>query len=524
MYYKKIVAIYCRLSEEDRNKEFSEDESRSIQNQKNMLIEYAEQHEWEIYDIYCDDDYTGISSQRPDFQRLLKDAEKGNFGIILCKSQARFSRDMEVIEKYLHRMFPLWGIRFVSLTDNADTEVKGNKKSRQINALVNEWYLEDLSNNVRAGLTAMRKKGMHIGGIAPYGYLTDPLDSHHLVVDQEVAWVVRKVFELYVDGYGIRRICTYLNERNIPSPSQYKIMKGINWGSRSRRGTSAHLWKYQTVRLMLHNEMYIGNMVQGKHENISYKVQKTRLKKEDEWIVVKNTHEAIISQELWNRVQGIPKGRVIDSGKRNTFAGKVRCMYCGYAARLNKSRSERYYLCSSRTIKKDACEGCCISEKDLVDIVKQEMENIFDQYFDIDEVRKKIVYKNDRVDFLRKDKERHLRKLAEEKEKLSKAKVELYIDKSTGKITFEDYAQIKEELESRIVTLDINIKKDQEEIMFYSDKITAIAKTEQILTEFFPVRNIKLNYNLVDILIESISVGKREKRTEKPPVEIKWKF
>ena len=148
----KKAALYCRLSEEDRNKSRKEEDSQSIQNQKSMLLQYAFAQGWEIYDVYSDDDYAGADRRRPAFNRLLRDAREHRFDIILCKTQSRFTREVELVEKYIHGLFPLWGIRFVSIVDNADTAIRGNKKARQINALVNEWYLEDMSENIRSVL------------------------------------------------------------------------------------------------------------------------------------------------------------------------------------------------------------------------------------------------------------------------------------------------------------------------------------------------------------------------------------
>lgn len=146
---KMKVAIYCRLSEEDKNKLQITDDSESIRNQKTILLNYMMEKGWELYDIYSDDDYTGADRNRPEFNRLLRDAENRKFDIVLCKTQSRFTRELELVEKYLHGLFPLWGIRFVSIVDNADTDNKGNKKARQINGLINEWYLEDLSENIK---------------------------------------------------------------------------------------------------------------------------------------------------------------------------------------------------------------------------------------------------------------------------------------------------------------------------------------------------------------------------------------
>ena len=165
------AAIYCRLSEEDHSKKHKTEDSGSIRNQKAMLLEYSIRQGWEVYDIYSDDNYTGSDRNRPEFTRLLNDAKAHRFDIILCKSQSRFTRELELVEKYINGLFPLWRIRFVSLVDNADTANRGNKKSRQINGLVNEWYLEDMSENIRSVLTNRRKNGSRChraGNIHPF--------------------------------------------------------------------------------------------------------------------------------------------------------------------------------------------------------------------------------------------------------------------------------------------------------------------------------------------------------------------
>ena len=263
------VAIYCRLSEEDRNKENEEDDSRSIQNQKLMLTEYAIRQGWEIQGVYSDDDYTGADRNRPNFNKILKLAEERKIDIILCKSQSRFTRELELVEKYINGLFIEWGIRFVGLVDNADTDVKGNKKSRQINGLVNEWYLEDLSENIKSILKSKRQKGLYTGGLPLYGYKKDPNQKGHLIIDPVAADVVKDIFSLYNQGMGKTAIARELNNRGIPNPTQYKVKNGIAYKTlKNKLGT---LWKYFSIDDILHNEMYIGNMVQGKYGSISYK-------------------------------------------------------------------------------------------------------------------------------------------------------------------------------------------------------------------------------------------------------------
>ena len=265
------VAIYCRLSEEDRNKECETDDSGSIQNQKAMLLGYANEQGWELYDIYSDDDYTGSDRRRPEFNRLIDDARNRRFDIVLCKTQSRFTRELELVEKYIHGLFPIWGIRFVSIVDNADTANKGNKKSRQINGLVNEWYLEDMSDNIRSVLTSRRQNGFHIGAFALYGYKKDPCQKGHLIIDEEAAAVVREVFTLFAQGYGKTAIARMLNDRGIPNPTEYKRLHGLRY--RQPKMKNSALWKYFAISDMLTNEIYIGNMVQGRYGSVSYKTK-----------------------------------------------------------------------------------------------------------------------------------------------------------------------------------------------------------------------------------------------------------
>ena len=225
------AAIYCRLSKEDEDleKENRGKESESIQNQKSMLIDYALEKGYEIYHIYSDEDYSGIDRNRPDFNRMIEAASQKKFDIILAKTQSRFTRDMELVEKYLHGKFIEWGIRFIAVVDHVDTADEYNKKSRQINGLVNEWYLEDLSNNVRSVLTHKRREGKYIGTFALYGYKKDPKDKNHLIIDSEAAEIVKYIFALYLAGNGASRIARLLNEENISSPTRYKREHGINY-------------------------------------------------------------------------------------------------------------------------------------------------------------------------------------------------------------------------------------------------------------------------------------------------------
>ncbi|MBE6587887.1 MAG: hypothetical protein E7647_05680 [Ruminococcaceae bacterium] len=294
------AAIYVRLSEEDRNKKDPLDDSRSIANQKELLRNYARERDWEIYDIYCDDDYTGADRNRPQFRRLIDDAKQGSFDIILCKTLSRFTREIELVEKYIHGLFPLWGVRFISVADNQDSADRKSKKARQISGLINEWYLEDMSDSIKSVLTDKRKAGKHIGSFALYGYKKDPDSPGHLIPDPVAKETVKAIFSLYSEGISMTSIASRLNRMGIPSPREYKRQKGEKYKNSSRE---SNVWRYPAIASILKNEMYIGNMVQGKFASESYKTKKNRPLPRECWFVVKNTHDPIIDNEIWNKVQ-----------------------------------------------------------------------------------------------------------------------------------------------------------------------------------------------------------------------------
>lgn len=366
------AAIYCRLSEEDREKLHKTDDSASIHNQKIMLMQYASRHNWTVCDVYSDENYSGADRNRPGFNRLIADAGAGKFDIVLCKTQSRFTREMELVEKYLHGLFPKLGIRFVSIVDHADTEDKGNKKSRQINGLVNEWYLEDLSDNIKSILTSRRQNGLHIGSFAPYGYQKDPERKGHLEIDTEAAAVVQEIFTLFSQGYGKQGIARILNERGVPNPTEYKRLHGM---IRNRNAQSGILWHSNTVSQILTNEVYIGNMVQGKTGVISYRIQKKRRIPQEQWMVVNGTHEPVIDRSLWDQVQGLISRKATGSsgGTVGVFAGKVRCLSCGGRMRSVKSGEKRGFKCETHAISPCACTGCSISLRKLERIVAAEL-------------------------------------------------------------------------------------------------------------------------------------------------------
>ena len=514
------AALYCRLSEEDRNKLAKTDDSESIQNQKTMLLQYAMDKGWDVYSIYSDDDYAGADRNRPAWGRLLQDAEDGKFSIILCKTQSRFTREMELVEKYIHGLFPVWGIRFVSIVDNADTENKGNKKARQINGLINEWYLEDMSDNIKSVLTSRRKNGFHIGSFALYGYRKDPDRKGHLLIDEEAAEIVREIFTIFAQGFGKTAIARMLNDRGIPNPTEYKRRKGLRYKPAKDRNCT--LWKYFSIADMLTNEAYIGNLVQGKYGSISYKSKINKPNPKDQWIRVEDTHEPIIDQELWDRVQKLiqSKHRPFKCGQIGIFAKKVFCVHCGYTMRSSKSRGLYYLKCPTRHTAKDACIGSFVSVNTLEKVVLSELRDITAEYLESEELEKQVTLMDtaDKSTRLKESFAAYQKKLAEYEKGLR----DLYMDKVRGKIAEAEYTLLAKSIGEEKSRLEALV--DETKTMFEQaeQKKDDGSRKQDIIYEYINIE--KLNRNIVDQLIEKIYISKRDPETKLLSIDIYWNF
>lgn len=515
------AAIYCRLSEEDRNKKKETDDSNSIRNQKAMLLEYSIQQGWEVYHIYSDDNYTGADRNRPEFNRMLEDAQAHQFDIILCKSQSRFTRELELVEKYIHGLFPIWGIRFVSLIDNADTANKGNKKSRQINGLVNEWYLEEMSENIRAVLANRRKNGFHIGAFALYGYKKDPAQKGHLMIDEEAAAIVREVFTLFSQGVGKTTIARMLNARGVPNPTEYKRLHGLRYQQPKRKNST--LWKYSAISHMLTNEMYIGNMVQGKYGSVSYKTKQNKPRPKENWYRMEHTHEAIIDRGLWDRVQTLIAARAkpFDAGTVGLFAGKARCANCGYTMRSSKNRGKHYLQCSNRHVAKDACIGAFIAVEKLEKIVIQELNALSQRYLDQDELERSVVF-NQNLEQQRANWLNAKEKLAGQMEDHHTYVRTLYMDKVKGIISEADYLAMADDFAKERARMESQIKEAQHHIADLDAQMLPGDQRKEIIRGYTHVEH--LTREMVEILIDYITVGKRIPGTQDVPIEIHWNF
>lgn len=527
------VGVYCRLSDEDRDKINKTDDSDSIVNQRSMCLKYAHQFGWNIVDIYSDDDFSGAGTFRPDFERLIKDCESGKINLVLCKSQSRFSRDMGVIEYYLHNKFFEWGVRFVSIVDNADTSIEANKKSRQINGLINEWYLDDLSQNIKKSLRNKREDGLFMGSFAPYGYDRSEEDYHKLVIDPVAAEVVKKIFKMYADGYGYHRICEYLNNNNILPRSVYKKQKGSKFVC-SNCDLETVRWNPDTVAQILRNEVYIGNLVQGKTTYVSYKNHKKKSVSASEWCRTPNTHEPIIDMETWNRVQSIlgTHYKVTKTGQINYFTRKVYCSCCGKAFMRNvynvksEKTGQRAYMQCKGNKKFHICDNNKSIRMDkLEEILLNAINDLLDNYYDRNDLKKLYEIRqeqdtdnNNSINALVKEKEDLNKKISNNKtyyRNLFEEKVKGVISEDMFQMMSKDYFNEIENMMKRIEIIDKQIeelKVDKKEKK----------QADDILKKYKHIE--KLNKVILDEFIDKVYIGELDKETNTRNIEIEWNF
>lgn len=526
------AAIYCRLSKEDeeQGKKDKDGESESIQNQKSMLIHYAIEKGYDIYHIYSDEDYSGVDRERPGFNSMIEAASQRRFDVILAKTQSRFTRDMELVEKYLHGKFIEWGIRFIAVVDHVDTADIANKKSRQINGLVNEWYLEDLSNNVRSVLTHKRREGKYIGTFALYGYKKDPADNNHLQVDPEAAEIVKRIFALYLAGNGTTRIARMLNEEGVPPPAQYKREHGFNY-KKSLQYPSEGLWGKATIYRMLTNQTYIGNLEQGRHKKVSYKSRKTVWLPKKEWIVVPNTHEGIIDAESFARVQQMLREHARGGGQGtiNPLAGKVFCGVCGSAMEQTGSgyiskkagKALKYFRCRTAQRDKRRCRGQDYMPMDkLQELVRERVQRHLASCLNLEKLERALP--ETQLSGRRQARRKELERLKGEILRRRKAMRELYLDKSSGVISPAQFMELNRAFLKEVDGLEARCAKLEEQL---GEAAGANGQREIMKQYLRDIGNVQtLNRALACLLIEKVVVYPVDVEANTRGIEINWKF
>lgn len=326
------VGIYVRLSQEDMRA----GESLSIENQKLILTKYVTEQGWNISDIYVDDGFSGTDFNRPAVTRLLEDAKTGKINLIIVKDLSRFGRNYIQVGQYIDYIFPTYNIRFIALSDNVDTADKDTSAMDMmpIVNLFNEWHAASTSKKIKAVIEANCKAGKYRATAAPYGYIKGDDENHLPVVDEPAASVVCRIFEMRSQGISPHHIADTLNEEKIPIPSDYYYAR---LGKPNPRRTS-HLWCTEQITTICKNPTYLGHLVQMRTTTVSYKNHKVVKRPEEEMVIIKNTHEPLVSQEIWDKVREIEKsvsqGKKTKKGETMPLSGLMFCADCGEKMRL----------------------------------------------------------------------------------------------------------------------------------------------------------------------------------------------
>ena len=455
------TAIYARLSKDDGDKA----ESNSIVSQKAMCQEYIEKHkELELVEIFADDGYSGVDFNRPDFQRMEDAIREHRIDAIVCKDLSRFSRNYHEGGRYLEKIFPEMGVRFIAINDGYDT-INGNKSSDYMNLLfknlVNDNYSRDISVKVRTNLDVKRRRGDFVGPFTPYGYIKSPSDKNRLIVDEYSGNIVRQIFSFYKDGMSICKIADELNGLGILSPMEYKRSLGINYKTPFRTGETAK-WSYKAVKRILTNEVYLGVLIQGRRGTANYKVHTIQEKDESEWIRFEDAHEPLVTYDDFMSVKEMlgRDTRLVGKGsEKNLFSGFIYCADCKQPMVRKKVKSGNkvfyYYVCSGNK-RHEGCTPHSISAKKLTEAATAVLKGQVEYVLDISDALDYIegLPDNDRAVI---NYEAQAEKLEEEIEHLKRMKFKIYEDYSGGEISKDDYTdfrnQIVDELDSKKTSL-----------------------------------------------------------------------
>ncbi len=507
--------VYLRLSREDGDKL----ESDSIANQRKIIGKYLEKNpDLEIYDTYVDDGFSGTDFNRPNMARLLEDIKNRKVNCLIVKDLSRFGRNYHETGRYLEVVFPLLKLRFISVNDNIDSfknpqSIKNSTVS--FKNVMNDEYARDISYKIRSSLNAKRRRGEYIGTFALYGYIKDPNDHHKLIVDEEAAQNVKLIYNMFLSGVSIYNITQKLKELDILNPTEYKAQKGLCRKSAVKYKDSTG-WSAQTVRRMLKNQIYTGNMVQGTHQTISHKIRKCVAIPKENYIVKEGTHEAIIDRETFERVQNKFKrdtwqavGKAIsaesDMSTGAIYVGYIRCADCGRAMQrsgyIKNGKSFYYFVCGSYLQWKQ-CSRHSIRISKLNEIVLTIIQKYVDMAVEADKLLNKI-QSQPADDIKSLGIKKKIRSCEAERDKLLKFQNDLYGDLKNEIITKEQYFYFKSEYAEKIQRLEENIAclNDELEQSNYKPAENSFVKV------FKRYRNITiLTRDMVEELIHMIYV------------------
>lgn len=524
-YGGDVTALYARLSKDDD----LVGDSNSIVHQKEILAKYAKEHGFTNIEFYIDDGFSGTNFNRPDFQRMMADAEEGRISTVIVKDMSRFGRDYIMVGYYTEIYFSNLDIRFIAINDNVDSNIQTENDLTPFKNVFNEWYARDTSKKIRAVFKAKGNSGKHLSTNPPFGYKKDPNDKDKWIVDDEAAATVRRIFQMYVDGYRISEIGHKLTEEKVETPMLYYMNRGIKTNARSEY---PEIWDSMSIKYILSQTAYAGHTVNFQTAVKSYKTKKQiRLPKED-WIIYRNTQEPIIDEKTFETVQQMRKVKRVRTkyNELNMFSGLLYCADCGNhltIQRVARNRKMDNFSCATyRKKKKGLCSCHRILVSDLETIVKEDLQKVC-EYVLFHEKEFTDEYlsgsKKETVKFQSKTKA-ELKRLSERQEEIGRIIRKLYEDNVCGRITDERFDFLAKSYEDE----GNDLKQKTIELQ---NALTASVQDEEKLSKFLKVVKTyteiqELTPEILNSFIEKIYIGETEKYDGRKmqDVEIIYKF
>ncbi|MCL2815933.1 MAG: recombinase family protein [Oscillospiraceae bacterium] len=520
------TAAYIRLSREDGDKS----ESESVINQRQIIADFiAAQPDLNGYAEFIDDGATGTNFNRQGFQSMLEEIKNGNINCVVVKDLSRFGRNYTEAGTYMEQIFPMFGVRFISVTDHIDSYTRPSEMDSilvPLKNLLNDSYSRDLSVKIRSAMTAKRKRGEFIGGYAAYGYLKNPKDKYKLIVDHETAQTVRDIYRWYIEGLSKSAIAKKLNIMGIPSPAKQRFIRDRRDG-RPRHEYSREVsgfWTLQSVNGVLENPVYIGNMTQGKRTQASYKNRKRLKIPKEDWIIAENTHEPIVDKATFDKVQELLKLRTkstLKAGTVHLFSGLLKCADCNRAMErvvVRKKNGKTYtnYRCRTYAQRlKSACTKKTISEEAIAETVLCVIQKQIEVFFDFE-----AVLRNPDYETHRRSQAHSIEKLISQKQReldeTERIKMGLYTDLKKEIITQDDYISLKSGYSEKSAELSQQITALKSELQSLE---TQDSMQNEWIERFKKHKNIdSLSRQLVTELIEVIYIH------ESKCITIQFKF
>ena len=506
-----ITALYCRLSCDDD----SQGDSNSIKNQKAILSKYASEHRMCNPQFYVDDGYSGTNFNRPDFQRMIRDVDAGLVKTVIVKDMSRLGRDYLKVGYYSEVYFNEADVHFIAINDGVDNHFENESDFTPFRNIINEWYAKDTSKKVRAVFKAKGNSGKHLCTCPPYGYKKDESNKEQWILDEEAAETVKEIYRLCIQGYGPTQIARILTERGIDTPAIHANKCGLP--TTIKLNGLSHIWVTETVKTILANPSYLGHTVNFRTKKKSYKSKKKIDLPPEDWVVFKDTQEAIIDQDTYDTVQRIRqnKRRPSKMGEMSVFSGLVYCADCGkkmYLCRCTTMQQKEYFNCSTyRKKSKNLCSSHQITVEAVEYIVLTDLQRVLGMANGNEKefvgMLQTAMSKQLRKDLSAKTKE------CDEVEKRVKALdriiQSLYEDKVCGNLTDERFAKMSQAYEQEQAALTERIKVLRKELSTVKEQADNVTKFMRLVKRYTEIT--ELTPEIVRELIEKVIVHQAEK-------------